>query len=188
MIDPSDVIKFDRSDDELFEWFLFSATVAGKTASTIARLLEEFLAGMPGEGPIEKVRQAVALGTLGEHLRRARLGQYTKLEKCFSEVLHLDLRTCIIDELEGVTGIGPKTARMFLMHSRPDQRLAALDVHVLKHLNASGIPAPATTPTAGKKYRMLESEFLKLADAANMNAADYDLMIWKQYSRSYKVA
>lgn len=45
------------------------------------------------------------------------------------------------------------------------------------------IEAPLATPAAGATYRRLEVEFLKLADAAEMEVADYDLMIWRKYSQ-----
>lgn len=185
MIDPSDVIKFDRTDAELQEWFLFSAVVAGKTASIMARLLDRFLTSLPGSTPFEKVRWAIDNGVLEDKLREHRMGQYNKLTRCFAQVLDVDLRTCTVEDLEQITGIGPKTARMFIMHSRPNQRLAALDVHVLKHLNANGIKAPPSTPSSPKKYRELEEAFLQLADLSGKDPSAYDLEVWKLYSRSY---
>ena len=185
MIDPSDVIKFDRTEAELQEWWLFSVLVAGKTAITQARLLDRFLTdnGQPGDAPFDVVRRLVANGTLELRMREARLGQYTRLARCFSDSLMLDLKTCTIEQLEAVHGVGPKTARMFLMHSRPDQRVAALDTHILKHLGEHGHAVPKATPT-GAKYRELEAAFLALADAAGQTPSDYDLTIWKSYARN----
>ncbi len=191
MIDPADVIKFDRTDAELEEWWLFSTLVAGKTAATQARLLEEFLrfARRGNETPFEVVA-AYPIVTdpflhdpLLSYMKRARLGQYTRLVRCWRESLKLDLRNDPVEVFEAIHGVGPKTARMFLMHSRPNQRLAAIDTHVLKHLAANGHTVPKATPT-GKVYRDLELKFLALADAAGMTPADYDLQVWKSYANN----
>lgn len=183
MIDPTDVIKYDRTHAELEEWWLFSLIVAGKTAATQAKLLDAFLTenGTEGDSPYDVIRRLVATGTLDMRMREARLGQYTRLTRSFSESLILDLHTCTVEQLEAIHGVGPKTARMFLMHSRPDQRYAALDTHILKHLGTYGYTVPKSTPT-GAKYRELEEAFLKLADDAGMSPSEYDLMIWKKYS------
>lgn len=186
-VDPSEVIRFDRDDADLETFWLFCAVVAGKTASTQARLLANFLHALPGSSastPFERVRRAAMRGELKQALIDSRLGQYNRLTRFMIESLTLDLRNCTVEQLEAIPGCGPKTARMFLMFSRPDQRFAALDTHVLKHLRANGIQAPKTTPPAGKTYRRLEVEFLKLADASGMSVADYDLMVWKQHTRS----
>lgn len=186
MIDPSDVIKFDRTDAELQEWWLFSVLVAGKTAITQARLLDAFLIDngwVPGQQPFDVIRRMVANGTLEFRMREARLGQYTRLVRTFSDSLMLDLATCSLEQLEAVHGVGPKTARMFLMHSRPGQRVAALDTHILKHLGEHGHAVPKATPT-GVKYRELELAFLALADAAGQTPADYDLAVWKSYAHN----
>lgn len=183
-VDPAEIIRFDRTDDELESFWLFCCVVAGKTASTQARLLSNFLQGLPSiaTSPFERIRRTAMRGELLDRLVDSRLGQFTRLNRCFIESLNLDLRNCTVDQLEAIPGVGPKTARMFLMFSRPNQRFAALDTHVLKHLRANGIDAPKTTPPAGPTYRRLEEEFLKLADASGMSVADYDLHVWKLYS------
>ncbi len=185
MIDPTDVIKYDRTQAELEEWWLFSILVAGKTAATQARLLDRFLTAIPGDGsPFEKVASLVASGALGDHAKEHRIGQYSRLVPCMTQSLALDLRNDPVEAFEAIHGVGPKTARMFIMHSRPNQRLAAIDTHVLKHLKANGHEVPSATPAAGKLYRRLEEQFLALADAAGMNPADYDLQVWKSYARA----
>ena len=187
LVDPSDVIKYDRTVPELELWWLFSCVVAGKTAKTQARLLNNFLNSLDApshhpESPFRRIQKAVREGKLLDKLKESRLGQFTRLNRQFTESLMLDLRTCQIDDLEAIHGCGPKTARMFLMMSRPKQRVAALDTHVLKHLRENGVAAPLATPSAGPTYRRLEEEFLKLADAAEMEVSDYDLMVWKRFS------
>ncbi|AXQ68738.1 hypothetical protein HOU00_gp387 [Caulobacter phage CcrPW] len=184
MIDPTDVIKFDRSDAELEEFWLFCTVVAGKTAATQARLLENFIRSLPPyERPFDAMARSWTDGELMERLQASRLGQYSRLHRCFVESLKLDLRSDPLEAFEAIHGVGPKTARMFLMHSRPDQRLAAIDTHVLKHLRANGVEAPLVTPGSAREYRRLELEFLTLADAAGQTPSDYDLAVWKSYQR-----
>jgi thermostable 8-oxoguanine DNA glycosylase len=188
LIDPKNVINFDRTTGDLETWWLFSLVVAGKTAATQARLLNNFLSGLPATDHPEndtafgRLHRAEASGTLYQALIDSRLGQYNRLYKAIVQSLNLDLARCTTDDLEAIHGVGPKTARMFVMMSRRHQRHAALDTHVLKHLNANGIVAPKSTPPAGKKYRELEEAFLKLADSSGMTVAEYDLAVWKLYS------
>ena len=187
LVDPADVIDFNRTDAELELFWLFSGVVAGKTATTQARLLENFLNSLDpvdNDSPFGRIRRAEQVGILMKKLQESRLGQYNRLYKMFVASLGLDLRNCTIDDLEGIPGCGPKTARMFIMMSRSNQRMAALDTHVLKHLRANGIAAPEITPQSKREYRRLEEEFLKLADASGMSVADYDLTVWKQYSKN----
>lgn len=188
LVDPANVINFNRTDAELELWWLFSGVVAGKTASTQARLLNEFLLSLePGDDvdtPFTRIARAEAQGVLKDKLIESRLGQFNRLYKQFVQSLDLNLRTCTVEDLEKIHGCGPKTARMFVMMSRPNQRVAALDTHVLKHLRAHGHQTPETTPQSKREYRRLEEEFLKLADASGMSVADYDLSVWKQYSKN----
>lgn len=181
LIDPSDVINYNRSDSELELFWLFSCVVAGKTATTQAKLLDRFLSATKGSSPFEKLRR-IGSSKMLEAVKASRLGQFNRLSKTFIESLNLDLRNCSIDDLENIHGVGPKTARMFVMMSRPKQRVAALDTHVLKHLRAHGIDAPKATPPAGRRYRELEQAFVALADKAGMDVAAYDLEVWKKYA------
>ena len=184
MIDPNDVTKFDRSEAELQEFWLFACVVAGKTAKTQARLLEGFLTALPEphNTPFNRVERAYLDGLLDERLRESRLGQYNRLSKCFVESLKVDLQTASVQDLERIHGIGPKTARFFLMHSRPNQRIAALDTHILKFLKEKEHTDITMTPASSKKYLELELRFLELADLAQMSPADFDLQIWKSYA------
>lgn len=188
MIDPTDVTKFDRTTDELQEFWLFCITVAGKTAVQQAKNLESFLskgrAEFPGfTTPFQVVSVLNMSGILVDHLKDARLGQYTKLEKAFTGSLGIDLATCSVADLEAIHGVGAKTARYFMLHTRKAQRIACLDTHVIRHMRDLGLTTQKGTPPSGPKYEALEQEFLKLADASGMSPADFDLMIWNKYAR-----
>lgn len=179
LVDPEDVINYNRDDAELELFWLFCLVVAGKTAKTQARLLDEFLRKHPGDTPFQKLR---SINNMVEAIKESRLGQYNRLAKAFQESLNYNLRTCSVQDLEQISGVGPKTARMFVMMTRPNQRLAILDVHILRHLRENGIKAPKNTPS-GKQYQRLESEFLGLVDCSGMTPAEYDLHIWTIHSR-----
>jgi hypothetical protein len=212
MIDPTNVTNFDRTDAELEEWWIFSTIVAGKTASTQAKLLDKFFAEARGElkgmivppnNPFGIIRNLEpyclecslnsnscrceldydsVCDPLHDLMSLAHIGQYKRLLRCWRESLNLDLRNDPVEAFEAIHGVGPKTARMFLMHSRPNQRFAALDTHILKYLGVNGFDVPKTTPS-GKQYYFLEDAFLALADAAGESPADFDLKIWKSYAR-----
>ena len=188
MIDPTDVTKFDRTVDELQEFWLFCICVAGKTAVQQAKVLENFLrdgrAEFPGfVTPFQVVGVMDVSGILLDRIKEARLGQYPKLERAFRESLGKDLKTCTIEDLESIHGVGAKTARYFMLHTRKDQRIACLDTHVIRHMRDLGLTEQKGTPPSGPKYKALEDEFLKLADASGMTVADFDLMIWNKYAR-----
>jgi len=88
-------------------------------------------------------------------------------------------------ELEQIPGVGPKTARFFVLHSQPNARGAALGTHILKVLKASGIPnVPKSTPS-GKEYDRLERAYLEICNVHNVNPAQFDLAIWRHYSEGY---
>jgi hypothetical protein len=193
MIDPRDVTKYNRTTAELEEFLLFAIVVAGKTAMRQAQCLEVFLQSLPGTGnPFEKIEAIMNISPhhscphLIHYLQGSKLGQYTRIEKAFRDVvcnLQGKLDTCTISDLESLHGIGAKTARFFILHTRKSQRIAVLDTHALKHLRNNNVVAPKGTPGSGPEYQRLEAEFLKLYDASGYtNLADFDLMIWRLYS------
>jgi hypothetical protein len=184
MIDPANPIKYDCNPAEMQERWLFAVIVAGKTASVQAAKLEAFLTRIQGPTPFSKIRRAHYHGYLLKALQDARMGQYTRIHRVFVESLKLDLKTCALSDLLAIKGVGHKTARMFLMQTRAKQRFAALDTHILKFLKAQGIPCTLSTPSHPGQYAYLESEFLRLADEAEMDPVDFDLQIWNSYKRT----
>ena len=185
MIDPHDITRFDRSEAELEELILFCTAVGGKTARFIAQALEEFLTSHPGKSPFDTIRRLHCAGRLGQAIRDSRLGKHARLTRAYAELVDsgIDLRTCSVDQLEAVHGIGPKTSRFFILHTRPDQQLAVLDTHILRFMRQRGFRnIPAATPT-GQRYRDIEAKFLALAAREGRNVAEFDLAIWSQSAR-----
>lgn len=188
MIDPDNITNFNRTDSELEEFLLFTICVAGKKAHEQARKLEEFLwLGPHGRSPFRRLRwmntSACFPGGIEGALRKVRMGQYARIGGVFACLARktVNPRTVTLEELESIPGIGSKTSRFFLVHSRPDQRLAVLDRHILRHLREAGVDrVPDNTPRTQKDYRRLEEEFLRLADAQGCPVHQLDLQLWKE--------
>lgn len=185
MIDPFAITRYDRTQAELEELWVFCLAVAGKKATMIARMVEDFLANCGHEGtPFDRIRTMVANGTLVDHMRRARVGKYGLISQGLKETLDrsLDLRTCTVHDLEGIYGVGPKTARFFLLHSRKDAKVAVIDTHMLKYLRAIGHKVPMGMFPTGQVYARLEQAVLAEVDRLGMSQADFDLQVWSWYA------
>lgn len=159
-VNPERLTKFDRTEDELFRFLFFSVAVAGKTAKQVAIKVNSFFKDVPDArwylGYLLGRRELVGA------LEAQRMGKYRCIAGFVEDYIFQapDLTTCTVEDLEKLRGVGPKTARMFLLHSRPNQRFAVLDTHVLKFLKEM-FPSrahliPKATPT-GKKYKQIEA-------------------------------
>ena len=188
MVNPDEITNYNRTKYELEEFMIFAICAAGKNANTTATILNKIFAYCEKEGrsPLNYLGMR---RYLPQYLKRQGIGCYNNRTKTIRALNYkvwtsVDfLETATLEELEEIHGIGPKTSRFFLMHSRPNQRYAALDTHILKELNAQGVPAPKSTPAYGRRYKQLEQEFVRLADVAQMSVADYDLFVWKKWRK-----
>jgi thermostable 8-oxoguanine DNA glycosylase len=184
MIDPYNITNFNSTDVELEEVLMFWVCVAGKNAKIIASALDKLLKKIilkESDTPFEAVSR-LNKDALGELLKSCGVGCHTIKARALKDLVRrgLDLRNCSIDELESVYGIGPKTARCFLIHSRPNVRHAGLDTHILKFLRSKGHKVPKSTPNTSKKYREIEELFLNYADKSGKNLAEFDLELWRK--------
>lgn len=188
MITPTSITNHNRTQAELEEFLLFAILVAGKTAKTQAEKLEKFLfnARLVKVSPFKWLEYLVEFPNdtaLMDTMKANKLGQYNRLDKAIRGILQFKgkLDSVTLEELESVKGIGPKTARFFILHSRPNQRIAALDTHILKFMSEKGYKVPKSTPSK-KNYGQIEKDFLTECDKASKNVADMDLEIWKSYA------
>jgi len=166
------------------EWkLLYSVIVAGKSAKFAENATDKFLCNMirGKEGPFDYLKAVVKLEILDIILKLARTGSYTRIKKCFEGIIELNPVTCTVEALEAIHGIGPKTARFFVMWTREDQNYAALDTHILKWMKYLGYNVPKSTPS-GKKYALIEKQFLAEAEKRSIGARDLDAMIWEYCS------
>ena len=138
--------------------------------------------------PFNRIRFLIQRNILQDFIKGSKLGQYRKIERAFRELVEsdLDLRSCSIDQLEKIHGIGFKTSRFFMVHSRKEQPHAILDTHILKYMREemNVQNAPKSTPGNYKEYARLESLFVAHCRALGRSVAGLDLEIWKRYSRS----
>lgn len=185
MIDPKNITSFNLSQSSLEEVLLFWVCAAGKNGVTAAQTLDKLLSrrNSEKESPFAFIVRLDKTCNLAEEMRKAGIGCYNNKAKTFRALSKsdLNLKTCSVEDLELIPGIGPKTARCFLMHSRPNQNYAGLDRHILSFMSDCGISTPKNSPS-GTKYKNLEQIFLQLAKMSNKSIADLDLLIWKVYS------
>ncbi len=182
MVDLTKVTDFKRTQPELEEFWLVAICVAGKNGTTQAQKVHDFLDGQAGNTPFEKVQNMIDAGSLLERLQAVKMGQYRRIERAFRESLRLDLRKCDLDDLTLVSGVGGKTSRFFLLHSRADCDHVVLDTHILRFLREKcGLKnIPKSTPTNPKKYLEIERSAKQAIRIKFPKAsmADADLQIW----------
>jgi len=191
MIDPVNMTQYGLSKNKLEEVLLFSCAVAGKKALTTARVLDEFLedlktkAKLKTKSPFELIKNYK--GDLPKKLRSHGMGCYNHRAKTFKELADsdLNLKECTVEELESISGIGPKTSRFFILHTRQNINNAALDVHILKFMSDLGYKVPSVTPPAGKKYKEIEKQFISIAKKSKLSIAEFDLTVWRVYSGTF---
>lgn len=122
--------------------------------------------------------------SLSDLLKWCSFGCYNQKAKTILDLINanLDLRTCTLNDLLAIKGIGQKTARFFLLHTRQNANLAILDRHILKYLTYLGFNVPLTTPQNINVYQDIENIFLYIAKANNIDAAKLDIAIWNLFS------
>ena len=188
-IDPKNITDFDRKTDELQAFWLFCMFVAGKNSDWASRCLKKIIhtadTYKSTHGGI--FNHFKSIGEIGVHniLVANKVGQYTRLTKGIMQSLDLDLRTCSLEELLAIHGVGNKTARIFLLHSRRNCDYAVLDTHILAWMrDHGGEDAPKSTPTNLKVYKELENKYriMSRLHYPHLSNAQIDLLIWTKQS------
>jgi thermostable 8-oxoguanine DNA glycosylase len=208
LVDPDDITQYDLSNSQLEAHLLFWVLAAGKNAKTAARALDKFLdlalfkinrcemfevtphqrrAMLEAFFPFARIRELTSRQfDIGLMLKSCGAGCYNNKARTFKELAYsgFDLKTCSTDDLETIYGLGKKSSRCFIIHSRPNQKVAGLDTHVLSFLRDCGHPVPKSTPQSAKSYKRIERLFIDLCARLNEPIASVDLAIWKHYSTS----
>lgn len=185
MIDLDNITKFDRTEAEAQEFLLCAVVVAGKKGKTQAIKLDLFLNLYPdinaiSHTPFEYIIELNERGLLMDGIKEAKLGQYKRLYSCFLSVTKHKALSVSLDELESVKGIGMKTSRFFLMHSRQNCRYAILDTHILSFMRDElGVSTPKSTPQSPNIYKRFEKMYLEYADSTGRSLSELDLDIWR---------
>ena len=192
MVDPIHLTKFDRTEVELEEMALFSLLVAGKNALTTAKGLDRFL--QRTHLGLDKFEPFVSLRSFTQNMIEAMLsssgiGCYKSKSIGVYQLANsgLNLSTCTADDLETIHGIGLKTSRMFILHSRRNAEVACLDVHILRYMADRKYDVPKTTPSSKKKYLEIQDKFLTLAKSSGLSVAEFDLQSWNNYRKKSAV-
>ena len=189
-INPTDITHFDRDANQLESFWLFCMFVAGKNSDYASRCLSRLIHAAKlgqdiGEEGVFNYFKSIGEVGIQNALVASRVGQYGRLTKGIMQSLDLDLRTCGLDDLLNIHGVGNKTARFFLLHSREGCEYAVLDTHILAWLRDNGVEdAPHSTPTNTKKYKELEKQFRYLSRLRYpyLSDAKIDLLIWSVQS------
>lgn len=184
--------KNNRDSNELEVFAIFSICVAGKNADTTKKCLISFFdkwhEKTKKKTPFNIIKHFPNKKQLTHALKNEGIGCYSRRAEYLWDLAYsdIDLETCSIEELEKIKGIGPKTARFFILFSREGEGCAVLDVHILKWLSQLGFDVPDNTPSSSKKYKQIEQLFIqqykKHADTNKMSLADFDYMIWEKMS------
>ena len=187
MVDPINLTNYNLTDIELEETILWALLVAGKNALVTSRLLDAFLRDYShiADTPFEIFNrfELDRLPQLSVALKDYGFGCYNLKAKGIHQLVraNLNLRTCTVDDLEKIRGIGMKTSRMFILHTRKDAMCIPLDVHILHYLRDLGYDVPKTTPGSKKKYLIIEKLAIQLACKEGKSCANWDLDIWNKY-------
>jgi thermostable 8-oxoguanine DNA glycosylase len=190
MINPAEVTNYNRTQSELQEFLLFCINVAGKKSSIEAPKLEIFIQRAKDitkeSTPFNCIKKLIKLGRLQEIMHWAKLSPYKQRYNSYVDVVKLgDLQTVTLNRLLQVPGIGLKTARFFLSHSREDFDEPMLDTHILQFLRDNGYKgAPKSTPSNVGVYNYYANIFKMFARVSGKSVTDLDLEIWKQYSKT----
>lgn len=185
LIVPTDITNYNRTDVELESFWIFCILVAGKNSDTTSRLVSKLLSKRGEMTPFEYIR-SLKLVELHNTLVANKTGQYDRIKKALYFSARLDLRTCTRDDLLEIHGVGPKTARFFLLHTREFCDEIVLDTHILAYMREKcGIKdAPKNTPQNPEKYAKFAGlcKYLMERDFPGLTLAQADLMIWTMMS------
>jgi hypothetical protein len=195
MIDPDNVVNFQRSDEELLEFAFFCICVQGKDSHQQAKKLEQFKQNTLQKSFIgffnylkslePSLGKPLVIALLESYLRNCKMGKYKQTASAMWDIffIHMEigLQNVSLETLESIKYVGQKTARFFLVNTRENQPYAVLDTHLLKFLRDCGENTPKNTPTK-KKYLDLEQKYRSIIMGMGVfPSPEQDLIIWKEY-------
>lgn len=190
MIDPIHFTNYNLSKEQLQEYILFSIAVSGKNATTTAKILDKFLTYIKAEtGGRDYFDCLINIKDipLPSLLKSFGFGCQNMKAKGFIEIAKsgFNLKECSVSDLETITGIGRKTSRFFVMHTRKNANVACLDVHILRWMRKRGFDVPEQTPSSKKRYLEIEKNFLDLCCDLGEDPTTLDLKIWNEERGSF---
>jgi hypothetical protein len=186
MIDPTNITRYDRGDDDLEQFATFCVAVAGKNSTQASRKTQELCDHLGTGRPLWGLR-GMEPGEIDRVCRVVGLAPYARVVPALSALRYCDLRAVTLSDLLTIRGIGHKTARMFLLHTRPGVEAVVLDVHILRWLKKSArmrsIPraTPGKTTTLYARIERRAIDFIK-RNHPGVSFAQFDLATWRAMS------
>lgn len=185
-IDYNNITKEKRSLEELLLFLLWCTVTPGKKSQTITPAFNSIFTSIKPSDLLNKDGRTITAA-----LRNARIGQYKRLSACWRTISQYkpygQFYNVHRDELmQNIPGIGPKTASFFVLHSRPYEDIAVLDIHILRYLQQQfpKYPIPEQTPQDLDEYKRLEAMFIGLAAQQDKSVSSLDTEIWQKFSTS----
>ena len=179
MIDPKKLITPLDIVAKKQEFLLFCILSVGKNSDTASAKLEALLAGKDEWiTPFEYLLSQ----NIPELIIQAKTGQYQRVAAAILQAIEVNVETVTLEELQAIHGIGPKTARFFLVHAQGKEH-AVLDTHILRWMRNIFPDVPKATPTAQtySKWEKLCLVMMK-AEFPDHTALTADLLIWLSQS------
>ncbi len=182
-IDSKNITNFNASRGELQSMIIFWVLAAGKTAKTAEKILTNLVPKR--DLPFHQLKNYTQK-KLATKLKSLGCGCYNSKARTIFELVNsnLHLSTCEISELESIYGIGRKTSRGFILHSRRNAQFSVLDTHILKFLRENQVvDVPKSTPSSKREYERLENIFLTICRKQKISPAKLDLKVWSSYTK-----
>lgn len=184
MIDAANITNYTLSKTELEARIIFWILAAGKNGTRAAKITNAIVEEASGvsETLFEYLRLLDFEDTVNM-CKYYKTGCFGAKARSIYEICRTDLNlcTCTAEDLEKIYGIGMKTARCFIIHSRENAPYAGLDTHMLKYLKSLEYDVPKNTPSSKKLYLTIEKIVLNLARESGKTPADFDLSVWNKY-------
>jgi thermostable 8-oxoguanine DNA glycosylase len=182
-IDSSKITNYNPSKGELQALIIFWVLAAGKTAKSAERILSELIPSK--QFPFEQLKK-YSEKKLAQKLQSLGCGCFNNKAKTIYQLVNsnLNLSNCTVEDLEFIYGIGRKTSRGFILHTRKNAQCAVLDTHILKFLKEQNVPdVPKSTPSSKFHYERLEKCFLSICRKNGKTPAKLDLEVWNSYKK-----
>lgn len=161
------------------EFLLFCICVAGKKADMIVPKLRQFLQGCRNDELPFKLIDRLSINSIVDRLKECKMGRYEILARAFAAcAIHINVDATSVTFLEKLPGIGPKTARYFMVYAHGEKH-AIIDTHVKKFLRAIGCDS--------NRYYAMENVYLSICGAVGLEPRVLDDIIWRYHARGEMV-
>jgi thermostable 8-oxoguanine DNA glycosylase len=186
MVDAANITNYNLTDKELETTLMFWVFAAGKNGTRAAQItnqIRSFWDTISKDVSTFDWLMHYDLNETIELLKRHKTGCHNIKARTLWQLCRegLNLKNCSPEDLEKIYGIGMKTARCFIIHTRKNSPYAGLDTHMLKHLASLGFNVPKNTPSSKKLYLTIEDIVINLAKESGKTMAEFDLDIWNKY-------